>query len=664
MLMPKSYFDLAIQAVKQDFPENSLLKAIKYLAAWHQNIIDWQVYEANLVNIHTLHLLAAAGLVFQKTSVPSDLNDICYPLLIKLKDKEEFIALLPSKKIKTDLNVECIEQVWQCLSIKHQLPCGLLGLYHFAFKLFKSELIRQVALSGILSASGLMMALLVGYIFNHLYDFNGMDFFIFYLFSLIFITGLMLVKCLNEYCVNKLNLNIQIYLFPVLWHQLLNSSIDGMKKYSSAINKQCISDYESAVSTILTNSLTTLANMAGAIFLLIYMFYCNFIVSFIYASIFLCVAILKFFLFSRHSSLIASYLSRQGGVSSILTEIFMQIDKIRSAYAESFFHKIWLQTLLLAKQSLEKSIKLEIKLAIVDILLPILMLLVFYLYLIWHPAWVSQHQLEYMMCAGQLAMLLEKTSVSAVALSFQLPGLKGVSRLIQDNVNATIAKEKGCPARGIVLSNVTFIRDDRCILNNISIHFPVGHFIGIVGKSGAGKSSLFRLLLGLEQDYTGLIQLDGVDVKQQNMMSVRKKMGVVLQTTHLFPGTIFSNIAANTPLTLNAAWQLAKEVGLYEDIQRMPMKMYTHISDNAGESISGGQKQKILIARALASRPRYLLLDEATSALDNKSQAIIFKHLKLLNITLIVIAHRLTTLADADLIYVLKDGRMFEQSKE
>ncbi len=119
---------------------------------------------------------------------------------------------------------------------------------------------------------------------------------------------------------------------------------------------------------------------------------------------------------------------------------------------------------------------------------------------------------------------------------------------------------------------------------------------------------------------------------------MRKQYGVVLQTTNLLAGTIFSNIAVNNFISVDEAWKLAKLVGLDDEIKAMPMKLFTHLSDNSSESISGGQKQKILIARALANKPKILFLDEATSALDNHSQKIIHDNLRCLNITRIVIA--------------------------
>jgi NHLM bacteriocin system ABC transporter ATP-binding protein len=193
------------------------------------------------------------------------------------------------------------------------------------------------------------------------------------------------------------------------------------------------------------------------------------------------------------------------------------------------------------------------------------------------------------------------------------------------------------------------------IINQVSLHAEPGEFIALVGPSGSGKSTLLRLLLGFETPESGVIYYDRHDLSQVNIQAVRRQFGVVLQTSQIMPGSIFDNIAGSSLITQDEAWEAAQLAGLKAAIAAMPMELQTVISEG-GSNLSGGQRQQLLIARALAQNPKILLFDEATSALDNQSQAIVSASLANLNVTRIVIAHRLSTIKDADRIYVVEKG--------
>jgi ABC-type bacteriocin/lantibiotic exporter with double-glycine peptidase domain len=197
--------------------------------------------------------------------------------------------------------------------------------------------------------------------------------------------------------------------------------------------------------------------------------------------------------------------------------------------------------------------------------------------------------------------------------------------------------------------------DGPLVLDDVSLRAEPGEFVAIVGPSGAGKSSLFRQLLGFEEAEAGSVYYDDHPLSELNVQAVRRQMGVVLQNGRLMSGTIFQNITGVSQLTMDQAWEAARMAGLDRDIEMMPMGMFTFLGEGTS-AISGGQRQRLMIARAIASKPRILLFDEATSALDNRTQAIVSSSLENLKATRIVIAHRLSTIMNADRIYVLKDG--------
>lgn len=197
------------------------------------------------------------------------------------------------------------------------------------------------------------------------------------------------------------------------------------------------------------------------------------------------------------------------------------------------------------------------------------------------------------------------------------------------------------------------------VLDDVSIRVKKGEFVAFVGPSGSGKSTIFRILLGFEKPQSGAVYYDSQDLTGLDVGSVRRQLGVVLQNGKLMPGDIFTNIVGSSPRTLDEAWEAARMAGLAEDIKAMPMGMQTVISEGAG-TISGGQRQRLMIARALVNRPAVLLFDEATSALDNQTQAIVANSVRELDATRIVIAHRLSTIIHADRIVVIVAGKVVE----
>jgi ATP-binding cassette subfamily C protein len=197
------------------------------------------------------------------------------------------------------------------------------------------------------------------------------------------------------------------------------------------------------------------------------------------------------------------------------------------------------------------------------------------------------------------------------------------------------------------------------VLRDLSLGIASGQFVALVGPSGSGKSTLFRLLLGFEAPGSGAIYYDGQDLADLDVQAVRRQIGVILQNSRLMTGSIFRNIVGDGTLTIDDAWEAARQAGLEEDLKTMPMGMHTVVSEGGG-GLSGGQRQRLLIARAIVRKPRILLFDEATSALDNRTQAIVSQSLKALNATRVVIAHRLSTVMHADQICVLDKGSLVE----
>jgi ATP-binding cassette subfamily C protein len=213
----------------------------------------------------------------------------------------------------------------------------------------------------------------------------------------------------------------------------------------------------------------------------------------------------------------------------------------------------------------------------------------------------------------------------------------------------------------IDISGVSFrySADGPEILSGVSLHIHAGEFIALVGPSGCGKSTLCRLLLGFERPQAGAIYYDGQDFAGLDKVAVRRQLGVVLQNGRLMAGDVYTNIVGAAPLSMDDAWEAARLAGLEDELRNMPMGMHTLISEGAS-TISGGQKQRLMVARAIVRKPRILLFDEATSALDNRTQAIVAASIAELKATRIVVAHRLSTIMGADRIFFIEGGRVVE----
>lgn len=257
------------------------------------------------------------------------------------------------------------------------------------------------------------------------------------------------------------------------------------------------------------------------------------------------------------------------------------------------------------------------------------------------------------MSAGQTANIL-----AAVKPQYQvlIPILTAVPEAAMQESSAVSGAER----LDIGLEHITFgYQADQKILDDLSVHIPYGDYVAVVGDTGCGKSTLLRLLLGFETPWQGRITYNGEDFGSQNPMVVRRQMGVVLQNDRLFPGSLLENMrVAHPEVSEEQIWEALEIAGMAEEVRALPMGLHTLIGERT--TFSGGQNQRLQIARAILGKPKILIMDEATSALDNETQARISAALDQLHCTRIVVAHRLSTIRNARRILVLDHGRILE----
>jgi ABC-type bacteriocin/lantibiotic exporter with double-glycine peptidase domain len=537
-----------------------------------------------------------------------------------------------------------------------------MGLFNFikdVFHHFKRDILKAKLSSLLCHGSTFTVSMIFTHLIGHLHD---VHYHITLLSFFMLIVATYTFTYLNEQYLKTLDMKALTYIMPIVKQHLFSLPLTVHNRYTSMELNKLLIDFETSSSTLLSTILSITGNLILSLMFLLFMFYCDSQLTAIYILIYSAFITFKLLRYPTYIKLMNNHMSSQANTASFLHESLMQIQKIRTANKDSVIHKTWLALLLSSKQWLEKVTTIEIQFSLIELVMPAMLLLIIYGFLYFsNDNTIPSALMPFLICAGQLALVFDKLSLDAVNLINVSTGLNRLLPLLAIPPEQSFITRSEIPFQGrIQLTDVTLQKPDNrsYILQNISLNIYPGSFTALIGPSGAGKSSIFKLILGLETGTSGTISIDNSNIKNVDMHSLRKQFGVVLQSTAIFSGTIFSNISTNTKISLDEAWALAESVGLADEINTMPMKMFTYISDIAGDSISGGQKQKILLARALATKPKILFLDEATSALDNHSQARILKHLDTLNITRVVIAHRHSTIVNADQIYYLEHGRI------
>jgi NHLM bacteriocin system ABC transporter ATP-binding protein len=361
----------------------------------------------------------------------------------------------------------------------------------------------------------------------------------------------------------------------------------------------------------------------------------------------------------------SKYFSLQGRIGGFVLQLIAGIGKLRVADATARALAVWSRQFSAQKRNFLGSQRAANILGVFETAYPLIATLIIFAAATYLKSRLLVDIGGFLAFFSAFGQSMASLGAFASGISEALIAIPHITRLRPLIAGAAeISDDRKSPGEltgTIELSRVTFryAAGGPPVLDNISLKVAQGEYVAIVGPSGSGKSSLFRLLLAFEKPESGTVFLDGKAIDTLDISAVRRQLGVVLQNGRLATGSLYDNICGGVRLPLEQAWEAARLAGLEEDIKAMPMGMNTVISEGVN-TFSGGQRQRIMIARAIARRPRILLFDEATSALDNRSQAIVSESLGNLNVTRLVIAHRLTTVRQADRIIVLVDGKVVQ----
>ncbi|APU43471.1 NHLP bacteriocin export ABC transporter permease/ATPase subunit [Streptomyces sp. TN58] len=341
------------------------------------------------------------------------------------------------------------------------------------------------------------------------------------------------------------------------------------------------------------------------------------------------------------------------------------LPKLRVAAAESFAYAAWAREFARTRDLHQRIGRIQnISTVLGAVQLPLCTMAVFVL--LAGPARGSLSAGEFLTFSTALTMLLSSVTQltgALVSAASVLPMFEQIAPVLRETPE--VARSSTAPGEltGVLEArnlSYRYADDGPLVLDDVSLRIAPGEFVAIVGASGCGKSTLLRLLIGFDEPASGSVLYDGQDLAALDRAAVRRQCGVVLQNAQPLSGSLLDCIRGAGSFTLEEVWEAAALAGLAEDVKAMPMGMHTVLSDGGG-TVSGGQRQRLMIAQALIRKPRVLFLDEATSALDNEAQRVVIESTRALRTTRVVIAHRLSTIMDADRVIAMADGRIVQQ---
>ncbi|MGC4999983.1 NHLP bacteriocin export ABC transporter permease/ATPase subunit [Streptomyces sp. DT195] len=340
------------------------------------------------------------------------------------------------------------------------------------------------------------------------------------------------------------------------------------------------------------------------------------------------------------------------------------LPKLRVASAENYAYAAWAREFARSRELQQKVGRIKNLSSVLGaVYLPICTLVMFML--LAGPARGAMSAASFLTFSTAVTMVLTSVTqltgafVSAVAA---LPLFEEIRPVLDATPEVRAGNTRPGPLTGALEARRLSFRysdDGPLVLDDVSFSVRPGEFVAVVGPSGCGKSTLLRLLIGFDKPVSGSVLYDGQDLGALDQSAVRRQCGVVLQHAQPFNGSIMDVVCGTEPYTPEEVMAAIELAGLAEDVQRMPMGLHTIVAGSG--AVSGGQRQRLMIAQALIRRPRILFFDEATSALDNDTQRTVIESTRKLNATRVVIAHRLSTVMDADRVVVMEDGKVIQQ---
>ena len=596
----------------------------------------------------------------------------------------------PTQRIDTKLTPAKAAQIvltaWQLIEPLPDGPVGLRDLGRFCIKgtgIDALVILIMVILAGTLS---LVPPLATKAVFDTVIPSNeGSEAVIIGIGLLLSASSVALFNLVQSIALLRIEGRLDLRLQSALWDRLVRAPAGFFRDHSSGDLVSRMQSVDSIRKLLTGSVISTLVSSVMGMFSLGLMIYYAPMLSLVLALITIAFTLCGLLLGWRLVTLDRQALMLNGDIQSLVVQLLETLGKLRVAAVEDIAFRRWSSLFRTTQDIANKSGHAYVfMLALMGILGPFTLAVLFAFlgfqtgelmaYFLIPTEWdqITGQPMDIIMPMSSFVAFLNAyvqfmTAVTGImvvgirlsSLSPLMGRLKPIFKTpteqfgAQDNPGQIVGR--------VEFKNVSFRydKDGPAILNNLSFSIEPGEFVALVGPSGSGKSSAIRLLLGFETQESGSIYLDGRDFGRLDKTLVREQLGVVVQEGKLIPGTIFDNLTGGADVSPEDVWDAARQVGFDIDLQNMPQGLDTPINDGAS-NISGGQRQRLLVARALIRKPHMLVLDEATSALDNETQEIVSRTIQNMNITRIAVAHRLSTIIKADRIFVIVAGSVVE----
>jgi len=548
---------------------------------------------------------------------------------------------------------------------------SLKGFLLQAMQLAHVDLKRILFTAGILGAISLIHPVILGKLISEAlpsFDFVLLDSYLLAIFAAVL--GVFATNFFNSIAMLRVEIYLSLDIHASIWGRLLRLPMTFFDRHNVgdlASRANIFDDLQAVWTSSTANAISSSISMVFSLSLL---FYYSWRLAFIMLVMFALFFILVWILSRKVLPILTDVLEYKGKIDGLVFQLLHGIAKLRVASKENTALALWSNLYNKITVLNRRFMFLNNALQIVANMMPLVGAVIIFGFI--HFA-LQQGGLQkgfnlgdfiaFNAAFGQVTGAMISLAMVFLSVISTAPMARRMDPILEETVEVGAQKTQLASLRGNVrFDSVEFqYQPDIPILKGISLEIREGEYVAIVGRSGSGKSTLFNLLLGFQQPNTGAVFIDDANIQDIDLGDLRRQIGVVLQNGDVLPGSIFENITCEDPtVSMQAAWDAAEKAGLKKDIEDLPMGMHTLLTAFGG-GLSGGQLQRVMIARAIARNPAVLLLDEATSALDNTTQRIVQDSLLKMNITRIVIAHRLSTISNADRIYVLDQGKIVEQ---